>query len=128
MDKIEVRTDKAPLPVGPYSQAVRAGNMVFISGVLPMNIQTKTLINSPIKEAAVMIFSHLDNILKEAGLTKNNVVKSTIFMKDLGGFAEVNKVYADYFSDCKVMPARSTVEVARLPLDASVEMEFIAVG
>jgi len=126
MDKIEVRTDKAPLPIGPYSQAVRAGNMLFVSGVLPINMQTKTLVNSPAKESATIIFSHLDNILKAAGLTKNSIVKTTIFMKDLNNFADVNKAYSEYFSDCKVMPARSTVEVARLPLDASVEMDFIA--
>jgi 2-iminobutanoate/2-iminopropanoate deaminase len=128
MDKIEIRTEKAPLPVGPYSQAVRTGNMLFISGVLPINIETKKLVTSPVTDCAALIFSHLDNILKEAGLTKNNVIKSTIFMKDLAGFADVNKIYSEYFSGCKVMPARSTVEVARLPLDAPVEMEFIAVS
>ena len=128
MDKIEIRTDRAPLPIGPYSQAVKIGNMLFVSGILPIDIQTKSLVNSPAKEAATVIFSHLDGILREAGFTKSNIVKTTIFMKDLSNFTEVNKAYAEYFYGCKVMPARSTVEVARLPLDASVEMEFIAVS
>lgn len=127
MNKVEIRTDKAPLPVGPYSQAVREGNMVFVSGILPLDIKTGTLVTSSIKDSAATIFSHLDNILKEAGLTRSNVVKSSIFMKDLRGFADVNKAYSEYFSDCKVMPARSTVEVSKLPLDAPVEMDFIAI-
>lgn len=124
MNSKEIRTEKAPLPVGPYSQAVQAGNMVFVSGVLPLDIETKKIIET-IPEAAKKIFSHLDNILEKAGTQKNNIIKTTIFMKDLKQFAELNKVYAEYFSGIQVLPARSTVEVAGLPLNAPVEMEFI---
>jgi 2-iminobutanoate/2-iminopropanoate deaminase len=121
----EIRTAKAPLPVGPYSQAVRTGNMIFISGTLPIDMETKTIITN-ITDAAGMIFRHLDNVLKEAGTDKNSIVKTTIFMKDLKQFADVNKVYSEYFNGTTPLPARSTVEVSRLPLDAPVEMEFIA--
>jgi len=126
MNSKEIRTDKAPLPVGPYSQAVKTGNMLFVSGVLPLDVETKKIIE-PTNDAVKKIFSNLDQILQEAGLTRNNIVKSNIFMKDLKQFAELNKVYAEYFSDVKPMPARSTVEVSNLPLNAPVEMEFIAV-
>lgn len=124
MNSKEIRTEKAPLPVGPYSQAVQAGNMVFVSGVLPLDMETKKIIET-IPEAAKKIFSHLDNILDKAGAQKNNIIKTTIFMKDLKQFAELNKVYAEYFSGVQILPARSTVEVAGLPLNAPVEMEFI---
>ncbi|MEI6080607.1 MAG: Rid family detoxifying hydrolase [bacterium] len=125
MNLKEIRTDKAPLPVGPYSQAVKTGNMMFISGTLPIDIETKKIIE-PISDATAMIFRHLDNILKEAGLSRDNIVKANIFMKDLKQFAELNKVYSEYFAASKVLPARSTVEVSALPLNAPVEMEFIA--
>lgn len=127
MNSKEIRTQKAPLPVGPYSQAVIThNNMLFISGTLPIDIETKTII-TPIADAANMIFKHLDNILEEAGLNRNNIVKTTIFMKDLKQFTDVNKVYSEYFVGVNTLPARSTVEVSRLPLDAPVEMEFIAI-
>ena len=127
MNSKEIRTEKAPLPVGPYSQAVIThNNMLFISGTLPIDVKTKKIVTS-IKDATIMIFKHLDNILGEAGLEKNNIVKTTIFMKDLNQFADVNKAYSEYFESVTPLPARSTVEVARLPLDAPVEMEFIAV-
>lgn len=126
MNKQEIRTDKAPLPIGPYSQAVRTGNTIFISGMLPINIQTKTLITDDIIVATKTIFENLDSVLKEAGINRENICKTTIFMKDLKNFADVNKVYGEYFADCKVMPARSTIQVAALPLGATVEIEFIA--
>ena len=111
MNKREIRTEKAPLPVGPYSQAVKAGEMIFISGMLPINVQTKALITNDISMAAKTIFENLDSVLKESGITRENIVKTTIFMTDLKNFADVNKVYGEYFADCKVMPARSTIQV-----------------
>lgn len=125
MKKTEIRTQNAPLPVGPYSQAVRIGDLLFISGTLPIDLQTKTVVQD-IEQAVKLIFSHLGSILKEAGLEKGNIVKTTIFMKDLSQFAELNKLYAAFFEGCEVMPSRSTVQVSKLPLDAPVEMEFIA--
>ncbi|MEI6092628.1 MAG: Rid family detoxifying hydrolase [bacterium] len=124
MNSKEIRTEKAPLPVGPYSQAVQAGNMIFISGILPLDIENKKILET-IPEAAKKIFTHLDNILEKASAQKNNIVKTNIFMKDLKQFAELNKVYAEYFSGVSTLPARSTVEVAGLPLNAPVEMDFI---
>ena len=125
MKSLELKTSKALLPIGPYSQAVRVGDLLFMSGILPIDVQSKALLVD-IEGATKKIFEHLDAILGEAGLGRANVVKSTIFMKDLTQFAELNKVYGAYFTDVKVMPARSTVQVAKLPLDAVVEMEFIA--
>ncbi len=125
MKKIEIRTQNAPLPVGPYSQAVRVGDLLFVSGVLPMDLNTKTIVQNT-EQAVKLIFSHLEGILQEAGIDKNSVVKSTIFMKDLSEFSELNKHYALFFEGTQTMPARSTVQVAKLPLDAPVEMEFIA--
>jgi 2-iminobutanoate/2-iminopropanoate deaminase len=122
--KKQVLTNKAPLPVGPYSQAVLNGNMLFVSGVLPIDIETKELIGD-VSLAAQKIFEHLDAILKESGFERNNVVKSTIFMKDLGDFSKVNNIYSEYFNGVQVLPARSTIQVAGLPMNACVEMEFI---
>jgi len=127
MNKQEIRTEKAPLPVGPYSQAVRAGNTIFISGVLPINTQTKTIVTDDIILAVKTIFENLDCVLKEAGIGRDNICKTTIFMKDLKNFADVNKLYGEYFADCKVMPARSTIQVAALPLNVPVEIELVAV-
>ncbi|MCX6112688.1 MAG: Rid family detoxifying hydrolase [Proteobacteria bacterium] len=126
MNLKEIRTDKAPLPAGPYSQAVKAGNLMFISGILPIDMETKKIVE-PTVDAAKKIFSHLDYILQEAGLTRGNIVKTSIFMRDLKQFADVNKLYAEYFSDTKPFPARSTIEVSNLPMNAQIEMDFIAV-
>lgn len=126
MNKQEIRTDKAPLPVGPYSQAVKTGNMIFISGVLPINVQTKAVITNDIILATKTIFENLDSVLKEAGIGRDNICKTTIFMTDLKNFSDVNKLYGEYFADCKVMPARSTIQVAALPLGVPVEIELIA--
>jgi len=127
MNKQEIRTQNAPLPIGPYSQAVRAESTIFISGMLPINVQTKALVTDDIILATKTIFQNLDSVLKEAGISRDNICKTTIFMKDLKNFADVNKVYAEYFADCKVMPARSTIQVSALPLNAPVEIELIAV-
>ena len=126
MDKKEIRTQKAPLPVGPYSQAVKTGNMLFVSGVLPIDPQTKAVISDDIITAAKTIFNNIDAMLKESGITRDNIVKTTIFMKDLKYFVDVNKLYGDFFADCKVMPARSTIQVAALPLGVPLEIELIA--
>ncbi len=125
MKKTEIRTPKAPLPAGPYSQAVRSGDFLFISGILPINITTK-IVAQDTEQATLLIFSHLDSILAEAGINKNHLIKTTIFMKDLTSFAEVNKLYGAYFEGVETHPARSTIQVAKLPLDVPIEMEFIA--
>jgi 2-iminobutanoate/2-iminopropanoate deaminase len=123
--KKQILAKNAPLPVGPYSQAVKQGDLLFISGVLPINLETKKL-EEDIISATKKIFEHLNAILKEAGFERNKILKSTIFMKDLADFSNVNTVYAEYFNGLEVLPARSTIQVAGLPMGACVEMEFIA--
>jgi len=121
-----INTNKAPAAIGPYSQAVRVDNLLFISGQLPMDPDTMTIVPGTIKEQTVRSIENLKAILEEAGLTLNNVVKTTVFIKDMNDFANMNEVYASYFNENK--PARACVEVARLPKDVSVEIEAIAVN
>lgn len=122
-----VNTDKAPKAVGPYSQAVRAGNMLFCSGQIPIDPSTNELklFDGDAAKQAELVLNNLKAVLASEGLTMNNVVKTGVFLKSMGDFASVNEVYAAYFGDHK--PARACVEVARLPKDVLVEIEAIAV-
>ncbi|MBN1114778.1 MAG: deaminase [Oligoflexia bacterium] len=122
-----IRSDKAPKPIGPYSQAVRAGNTLYVSGIIPLDMKSGTLVRDNIKAACDTITGHLENILREAGYSKNNVVKTTIYLKNMDDFTDVNSAYSDFFGDVKTYPARSTIEVSGLPKDAPLEMDFIAV-
>ncbi len=122
--KKEISTENAPKAIGPYSQGVKAGNFVFVSGQLPVDPQTGKF---PDKDIAVLTRRSLDNIsavLYEAGMTMRDVVKTTVFLADMDDFKVVNEVYAGYFDD--VPPARSAVAVARLPKGARIEIEAIA--
>lgn len=119
-----VQTDKAPAAIGPYSQAVTVQNMVFTSGQIPLRADG-TLVEGGIEEQVAQVLSNLDEVLKESGVTRNDVVKSTIFLTDLGTFQTVNEAYADFFGTHR--PARSTVQVAALPRGVQVEIELIAV-
>lgn len=119
-----VQTDKAPAAIGPYSQAVTVQNMVFTSGQIPLRADG-TLVEGGIEEQVAQVLSNLDEVLKESGATRNDVVKSTIFLTDLGTFQTVNEAYADFFGTHR--PARSTVQVAALPRGVQVEIELIAV-
>lgn len=116
-----VHSDKAPVAIGPYSQAIRAGNMLFASGQLP--IRNGELITE-IKDATKACLENAKAILEAEGLSLSNVVKTTVFLKDIADFAAMNEVYAQMFGDHK--PARSAFQVAALPKDAVVEIEFIA--
>lgn len=118
-----VSTDKAPAAIGPYSQAVKAGPFLFASGQIPLR-PDGTLVEGGIVEQAHQVFANIKAILAEAGLTLSDVVKATVFIKDMNDFGRLNEVYAEYFGDHK--PARSTVEVARLPRDVKVEIEVVA--
>lgn len=118
-----VATAEAPAAIGPYSQAVIAGNMVYTSGQIPLKADG-TLLEGGIKAQAEQVLKNLEAVLKEAGSSFSQVVKTTVFLKDMGQFAEFNEVYGTFFKDHK--PARSTVEVARLPRDVLVEIECIA--
>jgi 2-iminobutanoate/2-iminopropanoate deaminase len=122
MKKI-IATKKAPAAIGPYSQAVQAGNMIFISGQIGFVPETG-LLKEGIEDQTKQVLENLKAILDEAGANMGDVVKTTIFLKDMNDFSVVNTIYASYFSD--QYPARATIEVARLPKDALVEIEAVA--
>ena len=122
--KIIFSTDKAPAAIGPYSQAIEVNGMIYTSGVIPVNPATGE-IPEGIEAQADQAIGNLVALLGEAGTDAKNVIKTTVFNKDMNDFAKVNAVYAKYFTaDC---PARSCVEVARLPKDVLIEIEAIAV-
>ncbi len=120
-----IHTDNAPAAIGPYSQAIKAGNLLFVSGQVPFVPATGEIVEGDVKAQTAQSLKNLQAILKEAGADFSNVVKTTVFIKDMNEFAQVNEVYAEYFGDNK--PARACVEVARLPRDVKVEIELIAV-
>lgn len=119
-----VSTEKAPKALGPYSQALKAGGFVWCSGQIPINPATNTIEATTIEDQTRQAISNLKNVLEAAGTSLANVVKTTVFIKDMNNFAALNGVYAEMFGDTK--PARSCVEVARLPKDVKVEIECIA--
>ena len=119
-----IKTNNAPEAVGPYSQAVEAGGMVFVSGQIPIDPKTGNPVQGDIKEQVKLVLENTRVILAAAGCTLSNIVKSTIYLKNMADFAAVNEVYGGYFPTDP--PARATVEVSRLPKDAAVEMDFIA--
>ncbi|MEZ4598922.1 MAG: RidA family protein [Syntrophotaleaceae bacterium] len=122
MEKIE--TDLAPAAIGPYSQAVRAGDLVFFSGQIPLDPQSGELVGDRIEEQTERVMQNIRAVLEEAGLDFSAVVKTTIYLTDLRHFAVVNAVYGRYFE--AIPPARATVQVAALPRGALVEIEGIA--
>ena len=117
-----ISTDKAPAAIGPYSQAVKLGNLMFTSGQIPLNAEGG-LVEGGVEEQTHQVFRNLKAVLEEAGATFDDVVKATVFIKDMNQFAAINAIYASYFGEHK--PARSTVEVSRLPKDVLVEIELI---
>ena len=118
-----ISTVKAPAAIGPYSQAIQTGEMLFTSGQLGLDPQTGSLPEG-IQAQTSQALANVNAILKEAGFTRENVVKTTVFLKDMTDFGAVNEIYADFFGDHK--PARSCVEVARLPKNGLVEIEVVA--
>ena len=125
MSKEIIYSNQAPEPIGPYSQAVKAGQMLFVSGQIAINRTTGAIINSSIPDETNQVMANLEAILKQAGTNFNNVVKCTIFLKDMSSFPVVNEVYGKFFANNP--PARETVEVSRLPKDVNVEISCIAV-
>jgi 2-iminobutanoate/2-iminopropanoate deaminase len=119
-----VVTDAAPNAVGPYSQAVWAGDMLFCAGQIPLDPATGNIVAGGIVEQATRVLDNIRGLLKSQGLDFGNVVKATVFLSDMNNFTAMNEVYAKYFT--KEPPARSTVQVARLPKDALVEIEVVA--
>ena len=121
-----IHTDNAPKAIGPYSQAVKAGNMLFVSGQVPFVPETMEIVEGDVKAQTAQSLKNVQAILAEAGLDFSHVVKYTVFIKDMNEFAQINEVYAEFFGENK--PARACVEVARLPKDVKVEIEVIAIG
>jgi len=116
-------SDKAPAAIGPYSQAVKVGNLVFTSGMLPIDPATGKIVDGGIKAQTEQVLKNLLELFKAAGADKSKVVKTTVFIKDMNDFAAMNEVYQKYFTED--FPARTCVEVARLPKDALVEIECL---
>ncbi|WP_033150457.1 RidA family protein [Prevotella sp. RM4] len=119
-----ISTSKAPAAIGPYSQAIQVGNLVFASGQIPIDPATGSFVEGGVKEQARQSLTNVKAILDEAGLTLDNVVKTTVFLADMNDFADVNAVYAEFFAE--PYPARSAVAVKTLPKGALVEIEVIA--
>ena len=125
--KTSIATPNAPAAIGPYSQAVRSGDLVFTSGQVALDPATGALVPGGVREQTIRVLSNLAAVLGEAGLTMADVVKATVYIKNMADFAVINEIYATYLApEGVVPPARSTVEVARLPKDALVEIEIIA--
>lgn len=119
-----IHTDNAPKALGPYSQAIKVGDFVFCSGQVPIDPSTNSFVEGGIKEQTRQALINAQNILKEAGLSLANVVKTTVFLSDMDNFADMNEIYAQFFT--KPYPARSAVAVKKLPKGALVEIECIA--
>lgn len=124
MSKIVINTKHAPEPIGPYSQAIKMKNVLFVSGQIAINAETGQLINTNIGDGTHQVMKNISAILKEAGLDIKNIVKTTIFLKNMNDFGIVNEVYGSYFETN--FPARETIEVSRLPKDVNVEISVIA--
>lgn len=120
-----IATKNAPGAVGPYSQAVKAGNMIFTSGQIPLDPATGKLVEGDIQTHARRSLDSIKAILEEAGASLEDVVKVTVFVADVSKFSLINEVYGEYFSNHK--PARSLVEISKLPLDAQIEIEVVAI-
>ncbi|MTI46522.1 MAG: RidA family protein [Firmicutes bacterium] len=125
MEKVVISTEKAPKAIGPYSQGMKAGNMIYTSGQLAINPETGKLVQDDIKSEARMSLTNLKEVLAEGGASLTDVVKVNIYIKDMNQFGDINEVYGEFFNEHK--PARACVEVARLPLDGNVEIEAVAV-
>ncbi len=126
MKKEIITTLNAPSPIGPYNQAVKAGNTLYISGQIPLIPSTMELLSGSIKEETQLVMEHLQSILDAAGMTFKHVVKSTIYLDDMNNFGEVNQLYGTYF-DNDTAPARETVAVKTLPKSVRIEISMIAV-
>jgi 2-iminobutanoate/2-iminopropanoate deaminase len=119
-----ILTDRAPVPIGPYSQAIEKNGFLFISGQIPINPQTGSLVGGTIQEQTKQVLDNIDKILIAAGYSRENVVKCTCLLKDINDFRDINEEYSKYFTS--EYPARAAYEVANLPLGARIEIEAIA--
>ncbi|MBI34300.1 MAG: reactive intermediate/imine deaminase [Flavobacteriales bacterium] len=119
-----INTENAPSPIGPYNQSVRTGNLLFVSGQVPFIAETMELVTESVEAETHQVMKNIDAILRKAGLSLSNIVKASIFCKDLNDFTRINEVYGSYFREN--YPARECVEVSRLPKDVNVEISVIA--
>lgn len=125
MSKKIIKTERAPLPIGPYNQAVCVNNFIFTAGQIALDPATGAIIAGGVEEQTRCVLGYVRSIIEAAGSSMTKIVKATIFLKDMNDFPKVNKVYTEFFQ-AESAPARSTIEVARLPKDALVEIEVIA--
>jgi 2-iminobutanoate/2-iminopropanoate deaminase len=126
MKKIQVNSEKAPKAIGPYSQAISIGNVIYTSGQIPINPETGNVVSEDVEEQTKQVIKNLKEVLEKAGSSLNCVIKTTVFIKNMDEFAKINSIYASFFTE--PYPARSTVEVSRLPKDVKVEIEAIAIN
>jgi 2-iminobutanoate/2-iminopropanoate deaminase len=119
-----ISTTKAPAAIGPYSQAVKLGNMIYTSGMIPLVPETMQIVEGDVQQQTKQVLENLKVLLESTGSSLENVIKTTVFIKDMNEFPKINEIYGQYFSSKQ--PARSCVEVARLPKDVLVEIEVIA--
>ncbi len=121
-----IKSKAAPAPIGPYNQAVKAGGFIFVSGQLPVVTETGELISGDVAKATEKVLTHIKNILEEAGSSLENVVKVNVFLKNMDDFTLMNDVYKKFFTENE--PARAAIQVAKLPKDADVEIECVALA
>ena len=126
MNKTVIATDAAPAAIGPYSQAIRSGNLIFTAGQIPLDPLTQQVVASGIVEQTARVLENLKAVLDAAGSSLDRVVKTTVFLKDFNDFAAMNEVYGSYIGKDGAPPARTTVEVSRLPRNVLIEIELIA--
>ncbi|MFN7945717.1 MAG: RidA family protein [Blastocatellia bacterium] len=119
-----IHTDSAPKAIGPYSQAIRANGLIFASGQIPLDPATMQMIEGDVRAQTERVLKNMEQVLEAAGSSLQKVVKTTVFLADMNDFAAMNEIYTQFFGDTR--PARSTVQVARLPRDARVEIDVIA--
>ncbi|HVA01796.1 MAG TPA: RidA family protein [Terriglobia bacterium] len=124
MGKEAIASSGAPAALGPYSQAIRSGNLLFVSGQIPLDPATGELVDGNIEVQTERVLKNLAAVLEEAGSSLDKVLKTTVYLRDLGDFGRMNEVYAKFFGETP--PARATVEVARLPRDVSIEIDLVA--
>ena len=125
MKKI-ITTDKAPAPIGPYNQAILVGDTLYTSGQIAIDVKTGELVNNSIEEETEQVMENMKHVLQAAGMSFGDIVKTTLYIKNMGDFAKINSVYGSYFDDATA-PARETVEVSRLPKDVNIEVSVIAI-
>jgi 2-iminobutanoate/2-iminopropanoate deaminase len=123
MEKQIITVNSCPAAIGPYSQAVRVGDLLFTSGIIPIDPATGKIVPDDIEEQTHMVFKNLTNLLSGAGTSLSNIIKTTVYIKNMNDFSKINAIYAEYFTSG--YPARSCVEVAKLPKDALIEVDCI---